>query len=236
MNSISTGHIFLIGIIAIQFVFICRLLRKNNRLFPPKDSLQSPDEKYRDLFENANDAIFMLDKDQNYIDVNQRAVELFGYSREEFLRLNVMDVIPPSQISESDEEFKRLHKSGKYEKFIGKQKTKDGRWLDIEVNSSIIVTNGKIIGSRDIVRDISDRKKAEKEREAIIADLQKALVEIKTLKGILPLCSFCKQIRDAKGDWNEVDEYIHSHSEADISHTVCPDCMKKHYPDVFEDT
>ena len=94
MNSITIGHILLIGIIAIQFVFIRRLLRKKNQGGLVEKSTQTADQKYRDLFENANDAIFMLDKDHNYIDVNQKAVELFGYSREEFLRLNVMDVIP----------------------------------------------------------------------------------------------------------------------------------------------
>ena len=235
MNSITIGHILLIGIIAIQFVFIRRLLRKKDQACLVEKSTQTADEKYRDLFENANDAIFMLDKDHNYIDVNQKAVELFGYSREEFLGLNVMDVIPPTQISRSDEEFKKLHENGKYEKFVGKQKTKDGRWLDIEVNSSIIMSNGKAIGSRDIVRDITDRKKAEAERESIIADLQKALAEIKSLKGILPLCSFCKRIRDGRGDWKQVDVYIHDHSEADITHTVCPDCMRKHYPEIFSE-
>ncbi len=63
-------------------------------------------------------------------------------------------------------------------------------------------------------------------------ELQKALDEIKVLKGILPLCSFCKKIRNDKNKWEEVDVYIYKHSQADISHGVCPDCMKKHYPDI----
>ena len=54
--------------------------------------------------------------------------------------------------------------------------------------------------------------------------------EIQTLRGILPLCSFCKKIRDDKGYWEQVDVYIHKHSQADISHSICPDCTKKHYP------
>jgi len=62
-------------------------------------------------------------------------------------------------------------------------------------------------------------------------NLQKALDEIKTLHGILPLCSFCKKIRNDKGYWEQVDIYIHKHTQADISHSICPDCLKKNYPE-----
>lgn len=227
MIHITIGYVIVIGIIASQSILIYLLLRKKNREHPPDNSPQISNEKYLDLFDNANDAIFILDKDQNYTDVNQRAVELFGYSREEFLRLNVMDVIPPLQISKSDNEFKTLREKGKYEKFVGKQRTKDGRWLDIEVNSSIIVSNNKVIGSRDIVRDITDRKKAEEEKEKLISRLQDALNEIKTLKGIIPICSYCKKIRDDEGVWNQLETYIHSHSDAKFSHGACPECYKK---------
>ncbi len=63
--------------------------------------------------------------------------------------------------------------------------------------------------------------------------LQSAFDEIKQLKGILPLCSFCKKIRDDSGYWEQVDVYLQKYSEADISHSLCPECMKKHYPKEF---
>jgi predicted ester cyclase len=59
--------------------------------------------------------------------------------------------------------------------------------------------------------------------------------ELNTLRGILPLCSFCKKIRNDKGYWEQVDVYIHKYSEVDISHSICPDCMKKHYREEHED-
>jgi hypothetical protein len=60
--------------------------------------------------------------------------------------------------------------------------------------------------------------------------LQKALDEIKTLRGIIPICAHCKQIRDDEGMWKRMEEYIHAHSEASFSHGICPDCMQEHYP------
>ena len=63
--------------------------------------------------------------------------------------------------------------------------------------------------------------------------LRQVQLELKALRGILPLCSFCKKIRDDKGYWEQVDVYIHKYSEADISHSICPECMKTHYPDEY---
>ena len=66
-------------------------------------------------------------------------------------------------------------------------------------------------------------------------ELKKALDEIKTLEGILPVCSFCRRIRDNKGHWEQADVYIDKHSEADVSHGVCPACMKEHYPREYQE-
>ncbi len=62
--------------------------------------------------------------------------------------------------------------------------------------------------------------------------LEKALKEIKTLKGIVPICSYCKNIRDDKGYWEKVEVYVKRHSQADFSHGICPECAKKYFPDI----
>ena len=77
-----------------------------------------------------------------------------------------------------------------------------------------------------------DRKRTEDERDALIAELKKTLAEVKTLKGIIPICASCKKIRDDKGYWNQVEAYIQAHSEAEFSHSICNDCVKKLYPDL----
>jgi len=61
-------------------------------------------------------------------------------------------------------------------------------------------------------------------------NLEKALSEIKSLRGILPICAGCKRIRDDAGYWQQVEQYVQEHSEAEFSHSICPDCMKKLYP------
>ena len=73
--------------------------------------------------------------------------------------------------------------------------------------------------------------KAERERDRVILELKKALARIKRLSGLLPICSYCKKIRDDKGYWNQLEAYIDSHSEAEFSHSICGDCVKEHYAD-----
>ena len=92
-------------------------------------------------------------------------------------------------------------------------------------------SEGKPIGFRGVSRDITERKRMEEEREKLIHELQDALVSVKTLRGLLPICSHCKKIRDDKGYWNQIESYIRDHTDAEFTHGICPECMKKLYPD-----
>ena len=85
------------------------------------------------------------------------------------------------------------------------------------------------------VINITEKKQAELERDRAMAGLEKALAEINTLKGILPICSACKQIRDESGGWHQLEDYISDHSDADFSHGICPDCMRELYPECCYD-
>lgn len=73
-----------------------------------------------------------------------------------------------------------------------------------------------------------------KEKEKLIQELRKALEKVKLLSGLLPICSYCKKIRDDRGYWKQVVEYIRDRSEAEFSHSICPECMKKYYPDIVD--
>lgn len=79
--------------------------------------------------------------------------------------------------------------------------------------------------------EIAVRKKLEHEKEETIVKLKNALQDIKTLEGLVPICSHCKKIRDDKGYWNQLETYLDKHSHATFSHGICPDCIKEHFPD-----
>jgi uncharacterized PurR-regulated membrane protein YhhQ (DUF165 family) len=81
-------------------------------------------------------------------------------------------------------------------------------------------------------REIERRKEVERENMKLIGSLHQALAEVKRLRGILPTCSYCKNIRDKDGSWHQVETYIQRHSEAKFSHGVCDTCMAKHHPEL----
>jgi DNA-binding response OmpR family regulator len=80
-------------------------------------------------------------------------------------------------------------------------------------------------------RHLDQRDMAEKQNADLIRELQKALANVKQLSGLLPICSYCKKIRDDKGYWNQIEVYIDQHSEARFSHGICQECAEKYYPD-----
>lgn len=77
---------------------------------------------------------------------------------------------------------------------------------------------------------IMERNRAARERESLIHSLEEAIDQIKTLRGLLPICAHCKKIRDEDGSWKVLETYIQSHSDAQFSHGICPDCMQEHFP------
>ncbi len=87
------------------------------------------------------------------------------------------------------------------------------------------------------IEDITARKRAEEQKDSLVSDLQKALSEVKTLRGFIPICAHCKNIRNDKGYWEKIEKYIHEHSDAQFSHGICQECAKKYYPDfnIYED-
>jgi len=81
---------------------------------------------------------------------------------------------------------------------------------------------------------VSKEMESEEKCDRLIKELKSALTRIKTLNGLLPICAHCKKIRDDKGYWNQVEDYVRNHSRAEFSHSICPECAPKLYPELFE--
>jgi PAS domain S-box-containing protein len=105
-------------------------------------------------------------------------------------------------------------------------------WHEVSM-TRVMDRSGRETGKLIVVKDISERKTAELERERQFSELQETLSQVKQLRGLLPICAGCKNIRDDSGYWHQIEHYIKEHSEADFSHGLCPACARKLYPDLF---
>lgn len=147
--------------------FYTAIIRDVTERKKASESLKESEERYRDLFENANDIIYLHDLEGNFISINETGVKIFGYNRVKALELNISDIIAPEHL-----EFARSQIAAKV---VGKESSsyeldcikKDGRRVSFEVNSRIIYENGKPVYVQGIARDITDRKLAEEERDRL---------------------------------------------------------------------
>jgi hypothetical protein len=107
------------------------------------------------------------------------------------------------------------------------------RYENLQLLEDLQQEKSRVMGlNEQLALDIEKRKLTEKEKERLINELQKALNEVKTLSGLIPICAQCKKVRDDSGYWNQIESYLHKHSNADFSHGICPDCAEKLYPDI----
>ncbi len=99
----------------------------------------------------------------------------------------------------------------------------------------LIDSEGHPMGAIESLRDISEVKKTQAELLTARKKAEEALSKVKLLSGLIPICASCKKIRDDKGFWNQIEIYIDQHSEATFSHGICPECIKKEYPELAEE-
>ncbi|WP_320042541.1 PAS domain S-box protein [uncultured Desulfobacter sp.] len=199
------------------------------------DALLIQSERIKTFFNSINEAIFVypLKKEgfASFMEVNHIACKQYGYTYDEFLNISVPNITVTPDVSEHGKrDFrKELIKKGQLI-FETTHIKKTGETFPVEINSNIFYQNRKpyILA---LVRDITERKENEKKQAFLITELQEALENIKTLRGLLPICSICKKIRDDKGYWNILEGYIEKHSEALFSHGICPECSDKLYGD-----
>jgi PAS domain S-box-containing protein len=193
--------------------------------------LKEAQEKQRAILDGIGDAVVVLNSNLNILWANETASKQYGSVTgkqcfEEFEWLE-----KPS----TDHLVSKTYADGLVNTIEKEGVLKDGIRINFIANSSPVRDmEGNVVSVVVIFHDISERKTAEKEREKLITELKESLVKVKTLSGLLPICASCKKIRDDKGYWHKVEEYIHDHSEVEFTHGLCPDCSKKLYPDYYK--
>lgn len=183
------------------------------------------------LFQNSLDGLMLTAPDGSILDANPAACRILGRTREEIMQERREDLVDASdpRLAELIAERKRTGRA--HGELTARRK--DGTFFPIEVSSVVFDNPEGNPRTCMIIRDISERKSAERERERLIRELQEAAARVKTLSGLLPMCASCRKIRDEQGQWHHLENYVRQHTEADFSHGICPECRRRLYPETI---
>lgn len=187
-----------------------------------------------DAMESALSAVVITDIRGRIVYANTAFLRMFDYSeRTEVLGKNAVEVFPSKDIrSFSDFNAVTELAENHFAEFIVQRKS--GEKFVVEASSSsVTASDGQIVGNMASFLDITLRKQAEEEREHALQELRAAFEKIKVLKGLVPICAWCKNVRDDSGFWKRVEQYVEEHSEARFSHGICPNCYKKTFPNLL---
>jgi len=177
--------------------------------------IELSEKLFRETFANAAIGLAHVSIDGSWLKVNDALCEITGYPREELLRLGFQDITHPDDLDADLQKIKQTL-SGKISTYTIDKRyiRKDGGTVNVQLTVSL-------------VRDVKGEPDYFISAVADISELKEAMATIKTISGIVPLCAWCGHtIRDESGEWVNVDHYIHTHTNAEVSHGMCPECQQ----------
>ncbi|WP_169829392.1 PAS domain-containing protein [Desulfatibacillum aliphaticivorans] len=186
---------------------------------------------YRSLADNSSDLLYRTNLQGEIIFISQSVTKLSGYTVEEAIGMKMAEEV--YLVPEEREKFTALlMEKGHVKNFEARLRRKDGSVWWASTNAHFFKDEkGEVGGVEGITRDVTELKDALDSQKDLIKQLQEALDNVQTLRGLLPICSRCKKIRDDKGYWGLLESYIETHSEAKFSHGLCPECSEELYGD-----
>jgi len=187
------------------------------------------------IVQSCEDAIIGTSLDGTVLSWNAGAERLYGYQAIEMIGRSNSVLIPPHRPREMPEIFESLVRGARVEGIETVRLRKEGQPVDVLMTISLVKDEaGRVVGASSIERDISRRKQEENDRLRLIEELTAALAQVKTLTGLLPICAGCKKIRNDEGYWQQVETYVKEHSNAEFTHSLCPQCVTRLYPEYHQ--
>ena len=185
------------------------------------------EELLRAIGNATTDILFVIDEDGRFIEVLTSSDNLLYKNSSEVLGRLIRDIFPEKEANMFLETIQRTITTGNPQVLEYELDVPEGRrWFEGRTAPLRGLINGKSAAVWDS-RDITNRKKNEEEKKTLILELQTAADQIQTLSGLLPICAWCKKIKDDQGDWNHLENFISKHSNADFTHSICPECRQK---------
>jgi PAS domain S-box-containing protein len=183
------------------------------------------------FFAVSIDLLCVLDFSGYFKRLNPAWEKTLGFTVEELLSRPFIEFVHPDDREGTLEQNRKVRTGGQALSFENRYVCKDGsyRWLRWNAAPDF---GQRVIYS--VARDVTEHKVAAEERDRLLQELRAALAEVRTLREILPICSYCRKIRDDENYWQTVEGYISQHTNSRFSHSICPACYKKEIEPQFE--
>ncbi len=193
------------------------------------------------ITETSPVGITVMDRDGLIIYANNSAISMFGLTKEKITHLAFnskewhMTDFEGAPIPDGNMPFNVVKGTGKLVmNFRVTVIRQDGDRKFLSINAApLLDTDKKFEGMVSAIENISEQVRSETEMKRLIKELQKALADVQTLSGLLPICASCKKVRDDKGYWSSVEKYIQKRSSVKFSHGFCPECFEKYCTEYF---
>jgi PAS domain S-box-containing protein len=176
------------------------------------------------FFDVSIDMLCFLNFNGYFKRLNPAWERTLGFTREELMSRPFIAFVHPDDRERTLKQNAAVRSGGRALGFENRYLCKDGSFRWFRWNAAPDSDNHVIYS---VARDVTDAKRAELEREQLVEELQKALAEVRNLQQILPICSYCRKIRDDENYWHTVEDYISHHTDSQFSHSICPSCMEK---------
>ncbi|HEX5972967.1 MAG TPA: PAS domain-containing protein [Gemmatimonadaceae bacterium] len=176
------------------------------------------------FFELSIDLLCQLGFDGYFKRLNPAWERTLGWSTFELTSRPFIEFVHPDDRERTLAQNKEVRSGGRALEFENRYRCKDGTYRWLRWNAAPDATWSVIYS---VARDVTAQKEAEEERERLVRELQSALAEVRTLREILPLCSYCRKVRDDEDYWQTVESYVSKHTSTKFSHGICPECYEK---------
>ena len=177
------------------------------------------------FFEVSIDLLCCLDFSGYFKKLSPSWETALGFTRTELMSRPFIEFVHPEDRARTLEQNAAVRHGGRALGFENRYRCADGSYRWLRWNAAPILLGRTIYG---VARDVTDLKAAHEERERLMQELQTALAEVRQLQAILPICSYCRKVRDDQNYWLTVEDYVAHHTSSQFSHSICPTCMATH--------
>ena len=204
---------------------------KRENLIQELERLRESEAHYRKLLDDSADPIFSFYADGTYRYVNKAFAAGVGRDRADIIGSKIWDIFERDEADKRFAVVQDVFSRGRVREIEVRVPLPSGDTYYLTTARPVFNRSGDVETVICISKNITKRKEAEMALQKEHEHLVRAMAEINTLSGLLPICASCKRIRDDKGYWNLLESYIETHSDAEFSHGICPDCSDRMYGD-----